>query len=175
MVYKILAAINRFPNSKAGFDAAIALTKVPGANLMLLHVLSSEEAGGLQMPMLTSREDYPVNGKLLEHYWKQWQTYEQAGLELLRSCTDTATNAGVSNEFIQNSGNPGREFCAVARTWSAALIVLSRRGHAGLNELILGSISNYVFHHAPCSVHVVHVPVALKTEASVANQAQFVH
>ncbi len=34
----------------------------------------------------------------------------------------------------------------------ADLIVVGRRGRSGLSELILGSASNYVLHHAPCSV-----------------------
>ena len=175
MVYKVLAAIDRSPNGRAVFDAAIALAKATGANLMLLHVLSSEEAGSPQMPTLTIREDYPVNGKLLEHYWQQWQTYEEQSLKLLRSYTDEAAAVGVSNEFTQNSGSPGREICAVAQTWNADVIVIGRRGHSGLNELILGSVSNYVFHHAPCSIYVVHMNVVLKAKAPIANQAQVVH
>ncbi|NEO65320.1 MAG: universal stress protein, partial [Moorea sp. SIO4G2] len=35
------------------------------------------------------------------------------------------------------------------------LIVLGRRGLGGLKEMVLGSVSNYVVHHAPCSVLVV--------------------
>jgi nucleotide-binding universal stress UspA family protein len=29
---------------------------------------------------------------------------------------------------------------------------MGRRGRTGLSELFLGSVSNYVTHHAPCSV-----------------------
>jgi len=32
------------------------------------------------------------------------------------------------------------------------LVVVGRRGHSGLSELFLGSVSNYVLHRAPCSV-----------------------
>ncbi|MGQ9872468.1 universal stress protein [Leptodesmis sp.] len=34
----------------------------------------------------------------------------------------------------------------------ADLILIGNRGHTGLKELFLGSASNYVLHHAPCSV-----------------------
>ena len=175
MFCKILAAIDRSQNGKAVFDEAISLARATGANLMLLHVLSSEEEGSPQMPMLATREDYPMNGKLLENYWQQWQTYEEEGLKLLRSYTDEAADAGVSNEFTQNTGSPGREICEVARTWDADLIVMGCRGRSSLNELLLGSVSNYVFHHAPCSIHVLHGAVALKSEASVVNRVQVVH
>lgn len=175
MFGKILAAIDRSSNGKAVFDQALALAKATGASLMVLHVLSSQEEGSPQMPTLTTLEYYPMDGELLELYRKQWQTYEEQGFKLLRSYTDEATDAGVSNEFTQNSGNPSRQICEVARTWGADLIVIDRRGHSELNELILGSVSNYVFHHTPCSIYVVYTPAALKSEAPIANQAQVIY
>ncbi|RMG10302.1 MAG: universal stress protein, partial [Cyanobacteria bacterium J055] len=32
------------------------------------------------------------------------------------------------------------------------LIIVGRRGRQGIEEAVLGSVSNYVVHHAPCSV-----------------------
>ncbi|MGA7934086.1 MAG: universal stress protein, partial [Kovacikia sp.] len=77
---------------------------------------------------------------------------EQEGLKLLQSYTEKATAAGVPTEFTQNAGNPGRKICDMVQTWGADLIILGRRGRSGLNELLLGSVSNYVLHHATCSV-----------------------
>ncbi|MDF5711312.1 MAG: universal stress protein [Nostoc sp. S4] len=175
MFRKILAAIDRSPNGKAVFNEALALARVTKASLMLLHVLSSDENDSPQIPTLTTLQYYPLDRELLEDYWKQWQTYEEQGFKLLRSYTEEATNAGVSTEFTQNSGNPSRNICEVAQNWGANLIVVGHRGHSGLNELILGSVSNYVFHHAPCSVYVVYAPVTFTFEAPVVNQAQVVH
>ena len=175
MFRKILAAIDRSPTGEAVFKTALALTEASGANLMLLHVLSNQEKDSPQMPTLTTREYYPMGGELLEVYQKQWQTYEEQGLKLLRSYTDAAAKAGVSNKFTQNAGNPSREICAVAQTWDADLIVIGRRSHFGLNELITGSVSNYVFHHAPCSMYVVHASAPLIAEVSVVSQVQVVH
>ncbi|MDB9482953.1 universal stress protein, partial [Dolichospermum circinale CS-537/05] len=52
------------------------------------------------------------------------------------------------------------------------LIMMGRRGRSGLAEFFLGSQSNYVLHHAPCSVQIVHLPVSSKTqeEEVVSNQ-----
>lgn len=54
--------------------------------------------------------------------------------------------------------------CELARNWNADLIILGRRGRTGLSELLLGSVSNYVLHHAPCSVLTVQQPKELNTE-----------
>ncbi|MFN6036632.1 MAG: universal stress protein, partial [Dolichospermum sp.] len=93
-------------------------------------------------------------------------------LQMLQSFTSQANTAGINTEFTQNSGNPGRMICELARTWNADLIMMGRRGRSGLAEFFLGSQSNYVLHHAPCSVQIVHLPVSAKTqeEEVVSNQ-----
>jgi len=71
---------------------------------------------------------------------------------MLRSLADKATNAGVETTFHQSLGSPDRSICELAYELNVDLIILGRRGRCGLNELILGSVSNYVLHHAHCSV-----------------------
>ncbi|MGK7934253.1 MAG: universal stress protein, partial [Xenococcaceae cyanobacterium] len=66
-----------------------------------------------------------------------------------------AKSVGVNTEFTQRWGNPGRNICEQAQTWSADLILVGSRSLTGLKEMFLGSISNYVTHHAPCSVLIV--------------------
>ncbi|MDX2242928.1 MAG: universal stress protein [Leptolyngbyaceae cyanobacterium bins.302] len=171
MFDKILVAVDRSKNGEKVLDAAISLAKATGASLMLLHVLSSEEDGYPVAPTLTTHEYYPVDGRLFEDYQKRWQIYAEEGLDLLRSYTDKATDAGVIAEFTQNSGNAGRTICELAQTWEADLIVIGRRGHSGWHELILGSVSNYVLHHAPCSVFTVQGHTQVSSDISQAKQA----
>jgi nucleotide-binding universal stress UspA family protein len=42
-----------------------------------------------------------------------------------------------------------------AASWPADLIVLGSHGRTGLNRLLLGSVSEAIVRHAPCSVEVV--------------------
>lgn len=171
MFHKILVAMDTSAIGKRVFDEALALAKATRSSLMLLHVLSPKEQGSPNMPTFSSVEYYPgLSGKTLEIYQEQWETFEEQGLELLRSRTDEATLAGVSTEFTQNSGNPSRTICDIAANWGADLIVIGRRGHSGLSELILGSVSNYVLHHAPCSVLTVQGQVNPNLEAAQENQ-----
>ncbi|MGL4622525.1 MAG: universal stress protein, partial [Chroococcidiopsis sp.] len=52
-----------------------------------------------------------------------------------------------------------RLICDFALAWKADLIVTGRRGRRGLSEFFMGSVSNYVLHHASCSVLTVQSPV----------------
>jgi nucleotide-binding universal stress UspA family protein len=171
MFHKILVAVDRSASSQKVLDTAIGLAKSMDASLMLLHVLSNEEEDYPQMPSLPTMEYYPIDNVIFESYQKQVQAYEEQSLNLLRIYADQATTAGVSTEFIQNRGNAGRTICKMAQSWGADLIIMGRRGHSGLNELLLGSVSNYVLHHAPCSVFTVQSPEKDRLAPSQVAQA----
>ncbi|NDJ16112.1 universal stress protein [Myxacorys almedinensis] len=149
MFQKLLVAIDRSSESRSVFEAALAMAKASHASLMVLHVLSPFD------------ETYPTDPYIgvptiaTQVYLDRWKEQEQIGIEILRSLQTEATYAGVPTEFTQNLGEPGRTICALAKTWNADLILIGRRGLNGLSELFLGSVSNYVVHHAPCSVLIV--------------------
>ncbi len=167
MFKKILIALDRSELSNHVFEQGLALAKLAGARLMLLQVLSVEEEGSPYGPMLSSFDYYPaVDDRSFEFYQQQWNIFKKKGIELLQAFSAKANTAGINTEFTQNPGSPGPTICHVARSWGADLIVMGRRGHSGLTELFLGSVSNYVLHHAPCSVHIVHLPVAADTSES---------
>lgn len=172
MFQNILVAMDTSAISKQVFDAALSLAKANNANLMLLHVLSEEEVG-TPSPLISSLEYYPsLHEKNLELYREQREAAVKQGLELLRSRVDRAIAAGVSAQINQISGSPGRIICELARSWGADVIVTGRRGRSGLSELFLGSVSNYVMHHAPCSVLTVQQPVHVSTATTTARQGE---
>ncbi len=88
----------------------------------------------------------------IDSWRQQWKKYETECLEQLKAYATEAINLGVNTEFRQISGSIGRTICQMAGTWQADVIVIGNRGRTGLKELFLGSVSNYVLHHAPCSV-----------------------
>ncbi|MEH2136722.1 universal stress protein [Nostoc sp.] len=168
MFKKILVALDRSEIGQQVFEEALGLAKLTQASLMLVHVLSPEEDGSPYVPVLSNFDYYPgLSSQSFELYQKQWDTFKNLGIQMLQSFCAQANTAGVSIEFIQNVGNPGRVVCDLAHSYGADLIVMGRRGHSGLMELFLGSVSNYVLHHAPCSVHVLHLSVAVKTDGVV--------
>ncbi len=155
MFNKILVAIDTSETSDRVFDRAMVLAKATGAHLMLLHVLSSEEQGSPYLPIIFSGLGYAGGDKIIENYREEWAVFAQQCLDLLKSRQEQATLAGVKAEFTQHPGSPGKTICDFAHTWEADTIVIGHRGHSGVTKLILGSVSNYVLHHAGCSLLIV--------------------
>jgi nucleotide-binding universal stress UspA family protein len=154
MFHKILVAIDHTSKGRYVFDHALSMAKDLAANLVLVNVLSPGEEESPNMPRLFGQGLHPggLNQSVVEIYEELWQAYAERRLELLRSLTCEAIAAGVQTEFVQQIGSPGWVICELARQLDVSLIIVGRRGRSGLNELILGSVSNYVLHHAPCSV-----------------------
>jgi len=73
----------------------------------------------------------------------------------LRSIQAFASDQGVQANYEYGVGDPGKLICERAEQYGVDLIVIGRRGRRGLSEMLLGSVSNYVVHHAPCQVLVV--------------------
>lgn len=157
MFHKILVAIDNTDIGEHVFAEALFLAQATGASLMLLHVLSPYEEGHPVMPAFSNLVYYPsIPTRAVEAYLKEWDGYKARELERLRSLAAQATALGVKAEFTQTVGAPGYAICDLARSWDVDLILMGRRGRLGLSEAILGSVSNYVTHHACCSVLTVH-------------------
>jgi nucleotide-binding universal stress UspA family protein len=54
-------------------------------------------------------------------------------------------------------GSPKVEIIEEAKNWGADLIVVGSHGYGFFERMLIGSVSNAILHHAPCSVLVVRV------------------
>jgi len=152
MFHKILAAVDGSMIGEQAFEQAISLTKAMNAQLMLIHVQAPFEST-YPSPVFPFESTYPgASAQAFEIQMEAWEAQHHRGAQLLQALNDRAIAAGVDAQSTQPLGNPGQTICEFAQTWGADLIVIGRRGHTGLDELIVGSVSNYVVHHAPCSV-----------------------
>lgn len=138
MFNKILVALAPSDASRSVFDTALFLAQTTHAELILLQIIPP------------AKDEY-----LTSVYEESWQKLKQRGLEALRSLAQEATTARINAQFIQDFGNPGRTICDRAQSLSVDSIVVGSRGLTGAKEIFLGSVSNYVTHHAPCSVFIV--------------------
>ncbi|HEY9648249.1 MAG TPA: universal stress protein [Chroococcidiopsis sp.] len=152
MFHKVVVALDRTESSSLVFEEAVSLAKATGAQLMLIHVLPPENVAGQQMSLYTEGYYLSLPQERLELFHREWNEFKNWSLQHLQSDVDTAKAAGVSVDFSQAYGNPGKAICEFAKNWDADLILMGRRGHTGVNELLLGSVSNYVLHHASCAV-----------------------
>lgn len=155
MYRKILVLIENESFSDAVFKQSLALAKFSEANLMLLSVLSSQDQNAPVSPVSDSIYDIS-HTPLIQEYLQQLKAYEQAALDRLKLLAEQATNECVKTEFSLNRGDIGRMICDLAQTWQADLIVMAGREENSFLGLMLGSVGNYVTHHAPCSVLLVH-------------------
>lgn len=159
----ILVALDSSDLSGDVVKEAIALAQAIKAKLTLLHVLSSEEVMSPTMPLIPVPEYYPsLSATTLELYQEEWQAFQAKSLALLERYKTDAEAAGLTVDCCQKLGRPGRTICEVAKELKADLIMVGRRGHSGLNEFLIGSVSNYVVHQAPIAVLVCN----LKTKGS---------
>lgn len=159
MATKILVALDHSPMSTIVFQEALDLATALNAEMTLLHVLSRGSAGSPNLPAMPIMDYYPAyDTAAMELFENAWKAYENKGIEMLQGYVKDAQSAGVTADFQQLEGAPGPLICEQAQTLGVKLVVLGRRGHSGLSELFLGSVSNYALHHAPCSVHILNSP-----------------
>jgi nucleotide-binding universal stress UspA family protein len=173
MFKKILVALDSSPQRDQVLEKALAMAQRSDAEMMLVHVLSAYEEGSPGIPIRSYHAYYPVlDDTTWKVYQQRWEAFEARGLEQLHKDIETAQAAGVRAEFSQSAGDPPQVICNIAKSWGADLIVVGSHGRRGLGELLLGSVSNYVMHHAPCSVLVVHKGQEANKGAAVPETAE---
>ncbi|XP_041348065.1 putative universal stress protein SH1215 [Gigantopelta aegis] len=60
--------------------------------------------------------------------------------------------AGIHGKIRKGSGKPGEAIVKAAAEEGACMIVTGTRGHGKIKRAFLGSVSDYVVHHAPVPV-----------------------
>lgn len=158
MSKKILVALDHSAFSQQTFMQSLVLAKATHAKLMLFHVISSTEEGYPPYPLMSGvLEDFDLSYTgVVNSYLNDLDVFKASSLELLRSRANQAKEKGLAVVYQQSMGDPGKEICEIARQWKADTIIIGRRSRNLLSKILLGSVSNYVTHHAPCSVLIVH-------------------
>jgi nucleotide-binding universal stress UspA family protein len=153
---KILVAVDRSPASEDVFTKALDLAQSAQATLVLLSAISPDyNVSYINPPIYPGGEAISISEAAIKIYLERQEQERLHGLEFLNRLAFRAKEVNVAAEINQQLGDPARSICEVADTLSVDLIVVGRRGYSGLNELWMSSVSNYVLHHAPCSVLVI--------------------
>ena len=138
------------------FKSGLILAEKYGAQISILHVLNLFQNGFEAVGSPFMGGTYPMmNDLAIQQYQKELQDREQQGMERLESYAKQAIARNIKAEIFQNLGDAGRTICETAKNYSADVIVMGRNQKSMLSEIFLGSTSNYVLHHAHCSVFVI--------------------
>ncbi len=156
MLQKILIATGDSPESAEIFKSGLTLAEKYGAQISILHVLNLFQSGFEVIGTPLMGGTYPMmNDLAIQEYQKELQDRAKQGMERLESYATEARARNITAEIFQNMGDAGRTICEIAKNYSADVIVMGRNQRSVLSEIFLGSTSNYVLHHAHCSVFVI--------------------
>lgn len=141
----------RSHSAEAIFKEALKLAQDNNSKLMLFHSIDWDFSS------LTDIEaEVDFSDAFIQARQERLQLEIQETKDWLQIYVEQATAMDIPTELKYEVGNPGSLIRDVAKDWNADLIVMGRRGLSSLKEVFLGSVSNYILHHAPCSVLVVH-------------------
>lgn len=140
MFSKVLVPVDGSDNSFRALDAAISLAKTTGASLTAMHVIEN--------PPTVYVESQKLLNELLAKYRSE-------SAKVLDKCKQKADEAGVKLETVIAEGDPASNITGYAHREGFDLIIIGSRGLGRFKEMVLGSVSNKVLHHAKCGVLVV--------------------
>jgi nucleotide-binding universal stress UspA family protein len=112
------------------------------AEVLAVHVI--------EPPEYDIRSLGPPHTILNEANW-----HETSRTELEGTWCRPLVEAGVRHRVQVEEGRAGPCLAAIAKRENADLIVAGRRGLKGLAEMVQGSVTYYLTHHAPCPVAVM--------------------
>jgi nucleotide-binding universal stress UspA family protein len=153
MLRKILIAVGDSPEVAKVLETGLTLAEKFGAEISILHVivLFQNSFEPIANPFMSG--SYPLmNDLVMAQYQKELKDRENLGMERLQDYAKQAGDRHIKAEIYQSLGDPGRTICELAKNNLADLIVIGRNQKSVLSEIFLGSTSNYVLHHASCSV-----------------------
>ena len=129
--------------------AGLSLTK-PADRVLLVSVADvvdpslAEDATGHASASLT-HEDVEANHR-------QRRAESRAAVESTEEALRSVDSAREGLELLVIDGEPGPALCRLAAEVDASALIVGTRGRGGLKRALLGSVSDYIVRHAPCSV-----------------------
>ena len=95
----------------------------------------------------------------IDEQHREARTQGRTAVEATKEALGTLNMPRIEEvETFVVEGEPGPALCKFAAQADAAAIVLGSRGRGGIKRAFLGSVSDYVVRHAPCSVVVTRSP-----------------
>lgn len=129
--------------------SGLALTK-PVDKVLVVAVADvvdpslADDATGHASSSLTHEE--------VEANHREARSQGRAAVEATAAALGSVESARDRLELLVIDGEPGPALCDLAAAVGASALIVGSRGRGGLRRAVLGSVSDHVVRHAPCSV-----------------------
>lgn len=143
MFKKILLAVDSSKNSKKVVETGADLAGKYGAELIILHTWYMPER---------------FNAHKSSHYVylrKVEENMVNHGNDFLATLKNELEEKGIRVKTILEKGPAGPVIVAKAKSEETDLVLIGSRGLGNVSSLLIGSVSNYVIHHAECPVLII--------------------
>ncbi|MEM7593164.1 MAG: universal stress protein [Cyanobacteria bacterium P01_A01_bin.83] len=174
MFKKILVALDRSSEASVILDSALAIAKVESSEILLVHFIDWQMQDVSPWIGIGTLYDVDLSGERYDWSRQHLKKEVEIANDWLKTMAEKANQSGITCSYECHVGNCNLGISDRAKDWNADVLVIGRRGRKNISEMLLGSVSNYVIHHAPCSILVVQgseVVEADSNELSVVNKA----
>lgn len=136
-------AVDGSAYTNRAISKACELAKATGASLMLVHIIDWSPFAPLSVLDVAER---PII-KAEEEKFAKTHVIDPA----LKECA----KHGMKADSFYTWGSPAKELNAKAVELGASMIIMGRRGHSVIGELIMGSVAHATSHHSTLPVLLV--------------------
>jgi len=137
MFSSLLVAVDGSESAKKAFEKSIYLAQKCSSKIDLVHVVQCELGGD-------SANTFEIIDELKNNATKMLEEYK-----------NQAAKNNISIQIMVTQGDPAKVIIELAKAKSYDLIIMGTRGRTAFQELLIGSVSQKVMHHASCPVMVV--------------------
>jgi nucleotide-binding universal stress UspA family protein len=146
MIQRILVAYDDGVLSQKALDTAIEVARSTKAEIII--------ASSLDMPLFISSpgmlppDNIPINKNFIDNNLLYFEKFHNQAAARVKE-----NGIAVTTKVLE--GSPGKSLIRYAEEIQADLIAVGSNNKGVLDRLFLGSVSNYIVHHAKCMVLLV--------------------
>jgi len=147
--FSMILAIDASSQAREAVDHYLSHIHRPENRVILLHVIELPDLAHARQMMLTPSTLHEM-----------WTEEGIKAHELKTHYEELLKNKGVENVQSRCEGGlkPGQVIVSVAAEEKATMIIMGTRGMGMIRRTVLGSVSDYVVHHASCPVVICRLP-----------------
>jgi nucleotide-binding universal stress UspA family protein len=145
---KILLAVDGSKCSEAAVETLVRQYKPDGTEVLVTNVVESVKL----MPISYGFGAGPI---FVQDYAKIAKEWHDQGEILVRRVVERLREAGFTATPSLVEGDARERILEAAKAWKPDVILLGSHGWRGLDRFLLGSVSDTIARHAPCSVEIV--------------------